>query len=143
MEILFIDDNPGEAYVFKQAIAKISPDIRVANMPYCTDALWVLKAQKPDFLFLSLDAEKKDALFYLRSIKSLKELGSMPVIIYSNALDEQQINAFYKAKANYFLVKPCTFSDAAADLSRIISPLLQQKHKTIKEQFVINNLLAH
>jgi DNA-binding NarL/FixJ family response regulator len=143
MEILFIDDNPGEAYVFKQAIAAISPEIRVSNMPYCMDVLWVLKATKPDFLFLSLDVEKKDGFFYLKSIRSMKELGSMPVIMYANALNDHQINACYKAKANYFLVKPCTFSDSVSSLSNIISPLLQQKNKTIKDQFVINNLMIH
>ena len=142
MEILFIDDNPGEAFVFKQAIANISPSIRVTNMPYCMDLLWVLKAQKPDFLFLSLDPEKKDGLFYLRMVKSLKELGSMPVIMYANSINDQQITTCYKAKANYFLVKPCTFANTVSNLSQIISPILQHKHKTIKDQFVINNVMA-
>jgi DNA-binding NtrC family response regulator len=143
MEILFIDDNPAEAFVFKQAVANISPHIRVTNMPYCMDVLWVLKAKKPDFLFLSLDAEKKDGIFYLRTVKSLKELGSMPVIMYSNTANEQQISSCYKAKANFFLVRPCSFSDTVANLSQVLLPILENRNKTNKQHFVISNLITH
>src|SRR5689334_2898050 len=103
MEILFVDDDQEEASTFKEAFKNLGEDMHISHMTYCTEVLWLLKWKKHDMVFLRVNADNKDGIYFLNAIRALKELGSLPVIMYSTALNDCYVDRCYKLKANYYL----------------------------------------
>src|SRR3954462_4361982 len=83
MEILFVDNNPEEASSFKKAIGNLSAKVQVSHIVYCKEVTLVAKSFRPDMIFLGLDPARLEKIPILRMIRSLKELGKFPVIVYS------------------------------------------------------------
>jgi len=137
MEILFVDDDQEEANSFKEAVKNLGGDIHVSHITYCTEVLWLLKWKKHDMVFLRVNGETKDGFYFLQAIRALKELGPLPVIMYSTQLTDCYVDRCYKAKANYYLQKQETVSDTVNAFSRYISGNLQTQKRISKAEFVV------
>ena len=137
MEILFIDDDADEASAFKEAMMKPGSEIRVSHINYCTEVLWLLKQKKPDVVFLRVSAGNKNAIFFLQAIRSMKELGALPVIMYSTSSDDGYVDFCYKAKANYYLQKQETVTDTLDTFSKFLLNNLKKQERIPKSSFVV------
>ena len=137
MEILFIDDDADEASAFKEAMMKPGSEIRVSHITYCAEVLWLLKQKKPDVVFLRVSAGNKNGIFFLQAIRSMKELGALPVIMYSTAMDNGLIEFCYKAKANYYLQKQETVTGTVNTFSRELLNNLKKRERITKSSFVV------
>jgi DNA-binding response OmpR family regulator len=136
MEILFVADDDNEAFSFKEAVHSVSTDIKVSHISYCIDLLILIKTKKPDLVFLGMVDDENNGLFYLRAIRALKELGNLPVIMYSFTKNERQIENAYKARANYYMVKPDSVSETISNLSYFIATQEFMHMRTSRELFV-------
>jgi CheY-like chemotaxis protein len=137
MEILFVDDDVEEAFSFKEAIMKLGDHIRVAHITYCTEVLWLLKLKKHDMVFLRVNADNKDGIFFLQTIRTLKELGPLPVIMYSTAMNDCYIDRCYKFKANYYLQKQESVTDTVKTFSKFILTDMKRQQRISKSAFVV------
>ena len=131
MDILFIDDDADEASAFKEAIMTPGSDIRVSHIPYCTEVLWLLKLKQHDLVCLKVDGESKNGIFFLQAIRSMKELGSLPVIMYSTAITDCFIDRCYKAKANYYLQKQESVSETVNALSKLLTTNMKKQQRSM------------
>jgi CheY-like chemotaxis protein len=138
MEILFIDDDADEASAFKEAMMKPGSEIRVSHITYCTEVLWLLKQWKPDLVFLRVSAGNKNGIFFLQAIRSMKELGALPVIMYSTAMDDGFVEFCYKARANYYLQKQETVTNTVDTFSKLPLNDLKKQERTPKSSFVVS-----
>ena len=137
MEILFVDDDADEAGSFKEAIMKLGQNIRVAHITYCTEVLWLLKYKKHDMVFLRVNADNKYGIYFLQTIRALKELGPLPVIMYSTELNDCYIDRCYKAKANYYLQKQESVTDTVNAFSKFMMSDMKKQLRIPKAEFVV------
>ena len=113
IEILVVDDNPGDVLLTKEALR----DARILNQVHiATDgaqALVFLKregvhrdAPVPDLVFLDLKMPKVDGFQVLAEMKSDPELRRIPVIVMSSSSAENDLVRAYDAQIAAYLVKP-------------------------------------
>ena len=113
IEILVVDDNPGDVLLTKDALrdARILNQVHVASNG--AEALVFLKregvhrdAPIPDLVFLDLKMPKVDGYQVLAEMKSDPELRRLPVIVMSSSDAENDLARAYDAQIAAYLVKP-------------------------------------
>ncbi len=113
VEILLIEDNPGDARLTQEALK----DGKVRNILHivydgeeATDFLFkrnqYKNASRPDLIILDLNLPKKNGQEVLAEIKADDNLRSIPVIILTISKQEEDIIRSYNLHANCFLIKP-------------------------------------
>ena len=113
VEILLIEDNPGDARLTQEALKdgkmKINLTI-VSDGEEGTDYLFKRKkyihATRPDLVILDLNLPRKNGREVLAEIKNDEILKSLPVIILTMSKAEEDIIKSYNLHANCFITKP-------------------------------------
>ncbi|MBD2430584.1 MULTISPECIES: response regulator [Fischerella] len=116
IEILLIEDNPGDVELTKIALedSKISVNLNIvedgveaiaflrregkyANVPY------------PDIVLLDLNLPKKDGREVLAEIKADEKLKRIPVVVLTTSQAEEDVLKVYNLSANCYITKPVDF----------------------------------
>jgi CheY-like chemotaxis protein len=113
IEILLIEDNPGDARltqeVFKEGRVRNNLHV-VYDGQEATDFLFKKNkfkdAPQPDLIILDLNLPKKNGQEVLAEIKEDNNLKMIPVIILTTSKAEKDIISSYKLHANCYLTKP-------------------------------------
>ena len=113
VEILLVEDNPGDARLAFEALreAKVRNNLNwVANG---VDAMAFLRregryaaAVRPDLVLLDLNLPKKDGREVLAEIKNDGQLRRIPVVILTTSQAEEDIARAYHLNANSYITKP-------------------------------------
>jgi len=113
VDILLIEDNPGDARLAKEALkdSKIKNKIHIAsNGVEATDFLFKRNdykdAPRPDLIILDLNLPKKDGREVLAEIKEDENLKRIPVVILTISKAEEDILKTYNLHANCYITKP-------------------------------------
>ncbi|MFT5174437.1 MAG: chemotaxis family two-component system response regulator Rcp1 [Gammaproteobacteria bacterium] len=125
-EILLVEDNPGDARLTAEAFrdAKISNNLRhvsdgVEAMAYLRQQSPYAQALRPDLILLDLNMPRMNGSEVLEAIKDDPQLKSIPVIVLTTSVAEQDIARSYMLQANCFISKPVDF-DAFLKMMRDI-----------------------
>ena len=113
VEILLIEDNPGDARLTQEALkdGKVKNNLHIVyDGEEATDFLFkrnqYKNASRPDLIILDLNLPKKNGQEVLAEIKADDSLKSIPVIILTISKQEQDIIRSYNLHANCFIIKP-------------------------------------
>ena len=118
VEILLVDDNPGDVALTKVALrdARIMNHVHVASDG--AEALAFLRRQgdfedapRPDLILLDLRMPKVDGHQVLAEMKADPELRRIPVIVMSSSSAEKDLVRAYDAQISAYLVKPSNFDE--------------------------------
>ena len=118
IEILIVDDNPGDVDLTKAAMrdARILNEIHVAKDG--EEALQFLRrignyagAPRPDLVFLDLAMPKVDGFRVLEEMKADPELRRIPVVVMSSSSAQKDLARAYDAQISAYLVKPSDVDD--------------------------------
>lgn len=113
IEILLVEDNPGDHRLTKEALreGKVHNNLHWAQDG--VDALDFLKrrgrhagAPRPDIVLLDLNLPKKDGREVLSEIKGDEELRAIPVVILTTSKAEEDVLRSYDLHANCYVTKP-------------------------------------
>ncbi len=122
IEILVVDDNPGDVRLIREAMKDSKVDSRLHTAQDGEEALAFLRreepfasAPRPHLVLLDLNMPRVGGLEVLRSIKRSPELRMIPTVILTSSMGDKDIQGCYEAHANAYLVKP-TDLDAFAGL---------------------------
>jgi two-component system, chemotaxis family, response regulator Rcp1 len=113
IEILLIDDNPGDVRLTIEALKSGRILNRVSVATDGVEALAFLHREgiyvnspKPDLILLDLNMPRKDGREVLDEIKNDPVLKIIPVIVLTTSEAEQDIVKTYMLHANCFITKP-------------------------------------
>ena len=113
IEILLVEDNPGDARLTQEALrdAKVRNNLHVVLDG--VEALAFLRRQgkhaavpRPDLILLDLNLPKKDGREVLEEIKQDDQLRHIPIVILTTSQAEKDIIESYRLRANAFVTKP-------------------------------------
>jgi CheY-like chemotaxis protein len=113
IEVLLVEDSPGDARLTQEAFREANGHIRLHVTSDGLEAMTFLrreglhvKAPRPDFILLDLNLPKMDGREVLSLIKSDESLKTIPTIILTTSNAEEDIVRSYQLQANCYLSKP-------------------------------------
>lgn len=118
IEILLVEDNPGDARLAQEAIREAKWDNHLNWVHDGTEAIDFLRRQgryvsapRPDLILLDLNLPRKDGREVLAEIKADEALRRIPVIVLSTSDADEDVVRAYKLRANSYISKPVQLSD--------------------------------
>lgn len=116
IEILLVEDNPGDAELAKEALidSKIKNNLHVvSDGEKALDFLFkrdpFVDKPRPDLIILDLNLPRKDGREVLAEIKQNKDFMRIPVVILTSSQAEEDILSSYNLHANCYITKPLDF----------------------------------
>lgn len=113
IEILLVEDNPGDARLAQEAIREAQMRNHLNWVVDGVEALTFLRRQgehrqapRPDLILLDLNLPRKDGREVLAEIKKDERLKRIPVIVLTTSEAEEDISRAYRLKANCYITKP-------------------------------------
>lgn len=116
IEILLVEDNPGDSRLAQEALKDAKVHNNVSLVEDGVEAMAFLRkegkyanAPRPDVILLDLNLPKKDGREVLAEIKIDEDLKRIPVVILTVSKDEEDILKTYNLHANCYITKPIDF----------------------------------
>jgi DNA-binding NarL/FixJ family response regulator len=136
--ILLIDDDYSDAEFLSEAVKVVDSSIKVLHIQDPSTASWDFenKAEKPDVIFLDLNMPLQNGIETLRLIKQNIESQNIPIVIYTIGQDTKSIEEAYSFGADYYFIKPNTFTGLVTVLTGLLKSKLYVRPQ--KQDFVIN-----
>jgi CheY-like chemotaxis protein len=117
-EILLVEDNPGDAFLTKEALRESRFSHTLSIVEDGEEAMRFLRRQgdygdapRPDLILLDLNLPKMDGRELLAEIKEDGQLRHIPVIVLTTSDARQDVWGAYKLHANCYLTKPIQMDD--------------------------------
>ena len=113
IEILLVEDNPGDARLAKEALkeAKVHNNLNVAKdgeeaMEFLYRRGKHQQAPRPDLILLDLNLPRKDGREVLAEIKAHDDIKRIPVVVLTTSEAEEDVLKAYHLNANCYVTKP-------------------------------------
>ena len=118
VEILLVEDNPGDVRLTKEGLK----DSRIVNHIHVVgdgvEAMAFLRkegkyedAPRPDLILLDLNLPRKDGRELLAEIKGDRDLKRIPVVVLTSSKAEQDVVMAYDLHANCYIRKPINLNE--------------------------------
>jgi len=113
IEILLVEDNPGDARLTREALAQSKVRNNLHHAKDGEEAMAFLRregpftnAPTPDLVLLDLNLPRRDGREVLEDIKKDPLLKQIPVVVLTSSQAEEDILRSYRLHANCFITKP-------------------------------------
>jgi len=143
LTILLADDDHADCLLFKEALEELPVSAQLAIV-HDGEQLMELLARKskslPDVLFLDLNMPRKSGAVSLGEIKRDFVLQQLPVIIFSTATEQSNVNQSFRDAAHYYIRKPTNFLDLKKVIYKALS-LIADKNISLpgKDNFLLTD----
>jgi len=118
--ILLVDDDKDELFIFVEALAMTGIPHKCTWAKNGEQALSQLQYLVPDFVFLDINLPGMNGLQILLKIRQNTRLARLPVILYSNGIDDRTAEKYTALGATACLKKPDSVTLLASALSSMI-----------------------
>ncbi len=118
IEILLVEDNPGDVNLTRIALADREINVNLSVVADGVEAMEFLNHQGtycrqsvyPDLILLDWNLPRKDGREVLVEIKANERLQRIPVVVLTTSQAEEDILKAYNLHANCFITKPLDFN---------------------------------
>jgi two-component system, chemotaxis family, response regulator Rcp1 len=126
VDVLVIEDNPGDVRLLEEAFRELKADIRMLvakdgaeGVEVITRATLDNNGYWPDLILLDLNLPKVSGHDVLARIKENPDTRRIPVIVLTSSRAELDVKRAYDAHANAYLRKPSTLDGLIAAAEQI------------------------
>jgi CheY-like chemotaxis protein len=120
VHVLLAEDDPDDRLLIRRAFHSVAPESTITMVPdgeevldylyrrgrYCDPA----ECPWPSLILLDLNMPRKDGHQVVREIKAVVDFRSIPIVVLSTSVSEQDISLSYELGVNAFISKPPSFS---------------------------------
>jgi len=128
IEILLVEDNPGDARLTREALALSKVRNRLHHARDGEEAIAFLRregafedAPEPDLILLDLNLPRRSGREVLEDVKMDERLKHIPVVVLTSSQAEEDIMRSYQLHANCFITKPVDLEQ----LNRVVQGIEQ------------------
>ena len=126
IEVLLVEDDPGDVLMTQEAFAEHKVRNRLAVVSDGEEAIAYLRkegkyadAVRPDLVLLDLNLPRRDGRQVLEEIKSDQSLRQIPVVVLTTSQADEDILRSYALHANAYVTKPVDFEQFIAVVRQI------------------------
>lgn len=116
IEVLLVEDNPGDVRLTREALREGKVQINLNVVVDGLEAMAFLRKEDkykdvpvPDLILLDLNLPKKDGREVLEDIKNDNKLKLIPVVVLTTSDAEQDILRTYELHVNCYITKPVDY----------------------------------
>ncbi len=116
IEILLVEDNPGDVRLTEEAMREAKMRNRLHVVEDGVEAMAFLRregrfadAPRPDLILLDLNLPRKDGRAVLAEVKADPDLKRIPVVVLTTSQAEEDVIRAYDLHANCYVTKPVDF----------------------------------
>jgi CheY-like chemotaxis protein len=113
IEVLLVEDDPGDVYMTREALDDHRVPSRLSVVSDGVEALAYLRregeyadATRPDIVLLDLNLPRRDGREVLAEIKSDEQLLHIPVVVLTTSQADEDVLRSYRLHANAYVTKP-------------------------------------
>lgn len=128
VEILLIEDNPGDVRLTLDALRETNVRHRVSVVRDGEEAMFFLRRRagyagvpRPGLILLDMNLPRKHGREVLSEIKSDPDLRRIPVVILTSSKAEEDVVRAYDLHANCYITKPVDWNGLVEALGAIDS----------------------
>ena len=141
LTIFLADDDKADCLLFKEALKELPVSAKLTTFENGEELMEQLTKKQnklPDILFLDLNMPRKNGFVSLGEIKRNNELDSLPVVIFSTALEQDKVNQVFRNAAHYYIRKPTEFSELKKIIYEALTLITQGNNPLPgKEKFIL------
>lgn len=122
IEILLVEDNPGDAELTIRALKRHNLANNLLHLEDGQEAIDFLFNRNnaiPKLILLDLKMPKVDGIEVLRKIKSDEQRRVIPIVVLTSSKEERDIVESYKLGVNAYIVKPVDFNQFVKAVSEL------------------------
>jgi CheY-like chemotaxis protein len=139
--ILVAEDDEDDFYCFNMAISSLSG---LFQLLHTSDGIrfssLIQTAVNPDVIFLDINLPYKNGISCLKELRSKEDYDSVKIVMYSTSCSSREIDSCYSLGADFFLVKPSSFSSLQRQLKELFqNDYFVKNQKPPREAFVFNS----
>lgn len=141
-KILLAEDDDDDFDLLNSAILSINSDMEILRTTNGVAFSSLLETSlKPDVIILDLNMPFKNGITCVQEIKTRKQYQDTAIIIYSTSCTVTDIEASYKAGANFYLIKPVTYTAIVQQFKSLFSNDCFVKNiRPVRERFVLDSV---
>ncbi len=116
VEILLVEDNPGDVRLMAEALKGYNVTLHVASdgeraLAHLQGEADLPPRTRPDLILLDLNLPKKDGREVLAVIKADSGLSTIPVVVLTSSGAEADVRRSYELNANCYVSKPAALEE--------------------------------
>lgn len=116
--VLVVDDNSDSATILRSILEQNSYSVQVALSG--KEALAKLENDVPDVVLLDVMMPEMSGLEVLQAIRDNNATASLPVIMVTAKIQDDDVLAGYQYGADYYITKPCTSKQLLYGISLVL-----------------------
>lgn len=116
--VLVIDDNQDILFIVTTMLEERGYQVECASTG--PEGLKQIKTLTPDLVILDILLPEMDGMEVLKTIKENPDTSSIPVMLLSAKMKSKDIEAGYKARADYYVTKPFTSAQLINGISLLL-----------------------
>ncbi|HEY3420261.1 MAG TPA: response regulator [Methanomassiliicoccales archaeon] len=133
LEVLIVEDNPGDAYIIKELLKDLKLNLNITLAEDGQEAVNFLKAKRngtPGLVILDLNLPKINGFEVLSFMKSSQQLATIPVVVMTGSLRREDEQKSRELGAADYCIKPATVEEMERSemcLRAHLEPLSRQR----------------
>lgn len=113
--ILLVEDNPADVIITHRALRDSGLEVDLIVVRDGQEAIDYLTASHrqptgPDLILLDLNLPRLNGRQVLERIRTTPGLGTVPVVVLTTSVRQEDIDQMYRAGANTYIQKPAEFA---------------------------------
>ena len=116
--VLVIDDNQDILFIVRTMLEENGYEVDCASTG--PEGISRVNTLTPDLIILDILLPDMDGMEVLKTIKENPDTSSIPVMLLSAKIKSKDIEAGYRARADYYMTKPFTSAQLINGISLLI-----------------------
>lgn len=123
MNVLLIEDNRGDVFLFQEAAKMFSDDMNITVASDGREATIIINKGStiPDLVILDINLPFKNGIEILREMKNNDSYISVPVVMFTSSGDSMDREKALNLGAKAYVTKPIELEDYISTVSSIFS----------------------
>lgn len=119
-KVFWAEDALDDQFLIRTAVEALRPRPEVQFFDDGDVLMEALRHERPRLVVLDIRMPRLDGIATLRQIRAIPGFHNLPVVMFSTAMIEEEVQACQELKARDFVQKPAHYAEFAEAVARVV-----------------------